>query len=374
MRSISRATFVIVAVFAFDPGAVAQEAWTYRARISAETEGARRNATSPLAPPGVSAWETSQLFVASVDTSWDAGSRLRLSGGLLGVGSSRAGITVIAREAYARVSVASWMDVEAGKRLVRWGVGYGFSPTGVVDPPRLATDPTDRLGRNEGMPLARVDLFGGDTSLTIAVAAPRLWRGSSASSIPSRLAAARVRTVLPLGFEVSLVAAAAPGRRPSAGASLTHVAGQRLEWHGELLFHDGEVNPGRSLSADGAGPANSSIADRHRGVSAVAGFQYTLPGINVVMEYHRQHAAGADDDRLFMRAARAGADVTVAPELIVIRGLSDSSWTTVASLTWRATTRIDLYARALHPAGPRGSRAGLAPVSGTLTLGATAKF
>jgi hypothetical protein len=373
MRSISCAAFVLVTVFVFECDAVAQEAWTYRARISAETEAARANARSPSARPR--AWETSQLLVASVDTSWDAGTRLRLSGGLLGVGSSTAGISVIAREAYARVSVNSWMDVEAGKRLVRWGVGYGFSPTGVLDPPRLATDPTDRLGRNEGMPLARADLFRGDTSFTIAAAAPRLWRGGGSSPmIPSRLAAARVRTVLPLGFEVSLIAVAAPGRRPSGGASMTHVVGQRLEWHGELLVHDGAANPVAGFAADGAAPANSSSAERHRGVSAVAGFQYTLPGINVVMEYHRQHAAEADDDRLFMRAARAGADVTFAPELILIRGLRDSSWTTVAGLAWRATARIELYARALHLAGPRGSRAGLAPVSGTLSAGATAKF
>ena len=376
MRSISGAAVVIVAVFALEHDAVAQEAWTYRARISAETEAARTNARSPVARRGVGAWETSQLFVGSVDTSWDAGNRLRLSGGLLGVGSSTAGVSVIAREAYARLSINSWIDVEAGKRLVRWGVGYGFSPTGVLDPPRQATDPTDRLGRNEGMPLARVDLFRGATSLTVAAAAPRLWRGGGASSmIPSRLAAARMRTVLPRGFEISLVVVAAPGLRPSGGISTTHVVGQRLEWHGEVLIHDGAATQGNGAAAGGGAPGNSSSnTGRQRGVSAVAGFQYTLPGVNVVMEYHRQHAAEADDDRLFMRAARAGADVTLAPELILVRGLRDGSWTTVAGLAWRASARIEPYARALHLAGRRASRAGLAPVSTTLSVGVTAKF
>ena len=97
-------------------------------------------------------------------------------------GASGSDLRTRAREGYARLSATDWMDVEAGKRIVRWGVGYGFSPAGVLDPPRVATDPTDRLGVNEGRMMARVDLFHHDSSLTVAAAAKDLF-------------AARVRTV-----------------------------------------------------------------------------------------------------------------------------------------------------------------------------------
>jgi hypothetical protein len=326
--------------------AAAQSSWTYRARVSLEAQQNRINPSSPLVPGGSRTWDASDLFLAAGDSSWNSGGRLKLGAGLIVSGTSGTNVRVTAREAYARVSATSWMDLEAGKRLVRWGVGYGFSPTGVLDPPRRATDPTDRLGRNEGVPLARIDVFRGDTSVTVAVADPALWRAGVEGAAPSRMMAARFRTVLRGGLEVALVGSAARGRRGSFGGSVTHVAGQRLEWHGELL------------ASDTAG---------QRTLSGVAGAQYTLAGLNVVMEYHRDRA-----NRLFLRAARSAADVRVAPEFIVIRGLDDRAWTLVAGLGWTPRPRLDVYARATRLAGEGTSR--LAPVRTALTLGTTVRF
>lgn len=359
MRSWPCVIGVPLVVLACAGEVAAEPVWTYRARVSFEAQSARTNRSSPRARPGADAWDASHLFVASADSSWEIGSRLKLAGGIVAWGSSETRVHFLAREAYARTSVTSWMDVEAGKRLVRWGVGYGFSPTGVLDPPRLATDPTDRLGRHEGMPLVRADLFHGDTSLTIGVASPTLWRDGAPADAPSRVLAARVRTVLAGGLEVSLIGSAASGARASAGGNVTHVVGQRLEWHTELLVHPADTN-------------------RARTVSAVAGVQYTLPGVNVVMEYHRHGAngppGGASGHVLFVRAARAGADVKIAPELIVIRAMNDNAWTTVAGLGWTVRRRVDLYARATYLAAPHSSRASQSPVSGTISLGATVRF
>lgn len=369
-----------VAVVALAGNVAAEPDWTYRARVSFEAQGARTNGSSPLVRPGAGEWDTSNLFVAAADSSWDSGSRLKLGVGLVAAGSSDTSVSLQAREAYGRISVASWMDVEAGKRLVRWGVGYGFSPTGVLDPPRLATDPTDRLGRREGMPLVRADLFHGDTSLTIGVASPTLWRDGAPTDAPSRMLAARVRTVVPGGLEVALIGSAAPGRGMSVGGNVTHVVGQRLEWHGELLVHNSPVvQPLEPASGEAVAPSGRTAdTNRARTVSAVAGFQYTLPGANVVMEYHRHRTDGEPGgpvgNVLFLRAARAGADVRIAPELILIRAMDDRAWTTVAGLGWTVRQRVELNARATHLSGPRTSRAGLAPVSATLSLGATVRF
>ena len=190
-----------------------------------------------------------------------------------------------------------WMDVEAGKRLVRWGVGYGFSPAGVLDPPRIATDPTDRLGVNEGRMMARVDLFHHDSSLTVAAAANRPARGASADRAPG-------------GLEVALIASAAPGAGPSWGGTVTHVVGRQLEWHAEVIAHD---------------------AKDRRAMSAVAGVQYTFQaGVNVVLDYHRD-GLGLDgrQESLFVRAAGSGAETRLAPEIILIAGLNDGSRTVV---------------------------------------------
>jgi len=343
--------------------ALAQPDATYRVQVTTEATGSRDNPASPLLRPGQDAWTTRNLFVALGSGSWEAG-RLKLAAGAA-LTATHGDFALRTREAYARVSAASWMDLEAGKRLVRWGVGYGFSPAGVLDPPRVATDPTDRLGLNEGRPMGRVELFRGDSSLTVAAASS------------SRLVAARLRTVLPGGFEVAAIGAAAPGARASWGGTLTHVVGQRLEWHAEALVHDD-----RDRAATGT-----------RQISAVAGLQYTLgSGTNVVLEYHR-NGNGLDGDQwdavlrgarapgkapgrrqfLFIRAARAAAG-TLAPEMILIAGLDDGSRVLVPGLTWSPRQRVQIHARATRLLGGRRTIAGLAPVSASLTLGATLRF
>jgi hypothetical protein len=345
MRALISLLAVPLIVAALAGDAAAQTDWAYRGRVTIEADGTRAGGATGR----------STIFVVAADSSWDSGGRVKLAGGLVASGSSKTSLSVQAREAYARISTTSWMDLEAGKRLVRWGVGYGYSPAGVLDPPRVPTDPSDRLGRNEGMPLARADLFRGDTSLTVAVASPTLWRDGAIPGTPSRLVAARLRTVLAGGLEVAVIGSAAGNRRLSGGGTVTHVIGQRLEWHGEVLVHD-----------------------RGAAVNAVAGLQYTLPGVNVVMEYHRRGpsgpAGGPAGHLLFVRTARAGADVTIAPELIVIRALDDGTWTAVAGASWTVQRRLVFYARAMRRTAPAVPRAGLPPAADTFAFGATVRF
>jgi hypothetical protein len=313
-------------------------------------------------PAGAQGWTDGSLFAATGAGSWEPGSRLRLAGGLALTGLRGGDVRLRVREAYGRVSATDWMDVEAGKRLVRWGVGYGFAPAGVLDPPRLATDPTDRLGVNEGRPMGRVDLFRGETSLTVAAAgASRTAAVAAAGS--SRVTAVRLRTVLSGGVEVAVIASASPGAGPSWGGTVTHVVGQRLEWHAEVIEQD---------------------ALGSRAVSAVVGAQYTcLNGVNVVVEYHRNGRAlegrpspglRAGRQSLFVRAARSIADAGLAPEVILIAGLDDGSRTVVPGITWTPTGRVQLHARATRLLGGRRSIAHLAPWTTSLTAGATLRF
>jgi hypothetical protein len=322
--------------------ATAQSSATYRAQVTSEVTVNQTNAASPLVPAGSDDWTRGGLWVVTGAGSWDYGGRLTLAGGLAMSGAGGGEVRARAREGYARLSATDWMDVEAGKRRIRWGVGYGFSPAGVLDPPRIATDPTDRLGLNEGRPMACVDLFRHQSSVTLAVSS-------------DRLVAARVRTVTAGGLEIALVASAAPGAGPSWGGTLTHVVGQRLEWHAEVIEQD---------------------ATHGRAISAVAGLQYTFqPGVNVVLEYHR-NGRGLDGrhESLFVRAARSGGETTLAPEVILIAGLNDGSRTLIPGVTWTPASHLQVYARGTRLFGGRRAIARVAPWSTAFTLGATLRF
>jgi hypothetical protein len=168
------------------------------------------------------------------------------------------------------------------------------------------------------------------------------------------------------------------GRAPAWGGTVTHVIGQRLEWHAELLVH----------------ARTAPAADGGRGLSAVAGLQYTFDaGVNVVLEYHRNgHGLGDEEwdavligarspgqspsrqHRLFVRAARPGPDHSLSPELIVVAGLDERSWTVVPALTWTPVSRVQVYGRITRLLGEARSVAAFAPWSTAVTAGATLRF
>jgi hypothetical protein len=335
-------------------------------------------------------WSTGNQAAATGDVSWERGTAAKL-GASLQASADDGSWSLRLREAYGRVSLGDGADVEAGKRLVRWGTGYGFAPTGVLDPPRDPSDPNDRLHRREGMLLARADVFRGSTAFTVAVAAPRLARSSPDDTPDTRLAA-RVRGTVS-GFELAAIASAAPGEGPSYGGNVTHVVGARFEWHAEALFHDAASAWGRWV--DG-GPAHG------RAWSAAAGFQYTLPvGANLVLEYHRDgrgldgaqwarvlavragtapatSAPPAESPRrqhfLFARAAPVAAEGRFVPELIAIVGLDDQGIALVPALAWNASAHLQGYVRVVHLLGPSNSVNALAPAKTHVTAGVALRF
>lgn len=409
------ATVTLIAV-ASAAAASAQEnttptSWTYRVRVGDEVTATRANAQSPfLGPTTGSLWDGLNQVVASADGTWTQGDRLQTGAGVAVVGATGRDAAVRIRQVYARVSATSWLDVEAGKRIVRWGTGYAFTPTGLLDPPRSATDPQDRLSVNEGMALVQATAFRGDTALTIAAAAPN---GLAALADPStRLFAAKLRTAI-RGFEFALVGSAADGRRLSAGANFTLVVGDRLEWHGEFLIHD-RTSPWMIRVAPDAIGA--------RATSALIGLQYTsASGVNIVLEGYRDgngldspawqrlvsgarnplavsdaspteldvahgervEPRQAQDGRMprpsrrhfaFVRAARAASDARWKPELMAIVGVDDGSVTIVPTSGWNLRDHVDVYVRGVALAGARRSEARDAPIRGAITVGLAVRY
>src|SRR5581483_3482365 len=119
------------------PSAFERPSFSWRAHVTDEAAVEQPNTSSPFATAGRGdAWLGSNDLVASGDGTWDWQRRVKLGAGLLLIAPSDDHPELRVREAYARTSVLPWLDVEAGKRLLRWGTGYAFTPTGLLDPPR----------------------------------------------------------------------------------------------------------------------------------------------------------------------------------------------------------------------------------------------
>lgn len=129
------------------------------------------------------------------------------------------------REAYAGVTLGDF-DFTAGRRILRWGTGYAFTPTGVLDPPRNAADPTDRLGLNEGREMVSTDWIHGRHAVTAGLAGGE------------RMTTAVRYNTLIAGFDSAVIYAHDRGLRDFWGANFTRVFGEALEIHGEIAHRD----------------------------------------------------------------------------------------------------------------------------------------
>jgi hypothetical protein len=141
------------------------------------------------------------------------------------------------RETYADISVAD-LDFTLGKRLVRWGTGYAFTATGVLDPPRVSTDPTDRLSLNEGREMAQVDWTSGPHRLTLAWASAGLL-GSQPAGLYDTTAFRY--NILVHGFDTSIIVSHDRGGTTLGGGNFSRVFGTAVELHGELAWREKAV-------------------------------------------------------------------------------------------------------------------------------------
>ena len=107
----------------------AQTEWTYRGRATAEMTATDPNDGAPLGRAAAAAWQYQYRLVASTNGTWSSGDRFR-AGAALAALATNGSARLRVREMYVRAAAASWLELEAGKRILRWGVGYGFAPAG----------------------------------------------------------------------------------------------------------------------------------------------------------------------------------------------------------------------------------------------------
>ncbi len=198
------------------------------------------------------------------------------------------------RECALDYSLSDALDITIGKKILKWGTGYAFNPTGVVEPQRLPSDPSDRLGQNDGSKLTSINAFVGKSSLTLVYvndARIESWKWHWGT----QEFALRAYTFLS-GLDLSVVGHYREGDRLELGTNWSYVVGNNLELHGEFLGKKGSSALfHQSVTTDVNQQIFSSYpySELYKHSSQIfykflIGGQYTFDnGINIAVEFYR---------------------------------------------------------------------------------------
>jgi len=288
------------------------------------------------------------LALAQPSLAWRRGDRLRFVSRLAGLAMTRdeTHARLRVKETYFGFSAAD-LDVAIGKKILRWGVGYAFTPTGVLDPPRIPTDPTDRLDLNEGREMVAADWIRGRHALAVAWASGGLLQKHS-SALRETTAVRYNRLIA--GFDSAVVFARERGRDMFLGGNFTRVFGESVEIHGELA--------------------------RREAAAVLLGGKYTSrSGAGVIAEFYssrdvnrpRRHYGFLRLGKSRLRELPGWKEWDVAASLVA--SLDDGSRVIFADVTRRVGDHFSVYGRVLAPRGSRRSEYGMIPYAALITAG-----
>ncbi len=188
-------------------------------------------------------------------------------------------------ELYLSISVTRWLDLQAGRKIEKWGTGYAWNPTGVVNPAKNPSDPNDRRNVFRGVDMLGADLFvkGWNVSL---LAVPQLdWSKRSGAFLVSTGWAARAYKLVK-DTDLSLTFSGGKGLPTHQGVSASRVFGNALELHAEVAAFQDDLR---------VVPASRAIeSGGRRSAQVLLGGQYTFPhNVNLIAEYFHS-GAGLD--------------------------------------------------------------------------------
>jgi hypothetical protein len=406
----------------------------YRFNLWNETAYNQVNRSSPLNPDNLwltlPEWTNSLVF--SGEASYSFKSRVKVAGGLANRFDYVKGASdrLRVKELYVNWSVNSHWDITAGKKILKWGTGYAWTPTGVLDPPRDPRDPTDRLNLYQGRELLEARGTYGNHNFSAVFASPAIYSKLRTSRTGNQWAFKYNSLIR--GFDYSLIGSFGGLGSPNRfGANATYVIGQSLELHGEFLAQRGsrllyplasaEADPRITYSAPPFGYLKEHDPDLY--FKALAGLNYTfVTGWNVVMEFYRDseglsgmesnrqisfityneelHAlqAGPDPSRItlpaanllwslqqynrmipakdyfFARVSRSRMRQKWDVEGITLVNLRDGGSTWIPQVSYDFSQRFGAYMRYNYYAGSRYSETGLLPVRSSWIAGLAFRY
>ncbi len=262
------------------------------------------NPESPLNPGGVLGIRTLTnssdftLFgdINSETKRWKFHFKLRGSSELNSDSTARGSVN----EAYWNISITPWLDFFAGRKIEKWGTGYGWNPTGVVNPPKDPRDPNDRRDTYRGVDEIGVDLFLKNWNVSLHGVPVIRWSGQGDRRLLGTGWAARAYRLIK-GVDLSLTASGGSGLPNSQGLSVSRVFGKALELHAEAAMFQNTI---RYVPA-----SNSFELERRNHAEVLVGGQYTFPHfVNVTLEYYHNGGGLSSSQWLnFERYAQLGA-------------------------------------------------------------------
>jgi hypothetical protein len=283
--------------------------------------------------------------------------RWSFSTSLIGVGDTYTDkyTQIRVKEAYAGLSAGDF-DFMAGRRMVRWGTGYAFTAAGVLDPPRMPTNPTDRLNLNEGRDMVKADYVHGPHALTVA------WSSAALAPAAANLhdTSAFRYNVLVRGFDSALIAGHDRGGDSFGALTFTRVLGEAFEIHGEAAWREHEA-----ILLGGKYTTSS-------GITFIGEF-FTPPNIPFYRDLTiyplngRQHYVFIDAYKSRLRELPHWKQWDLSASAVV--NLNDGSYTAVFDTARRFGNRFSSYLHLEVPAGASKSEYGATPWNAATSIG-----
>lgn len=258
------------------------------------------------------------------------------------------------KEMYAGISAGDF-DFTLGRKMVRWGTGYAFTAAGVLDPPRIPTDPSDRLNLNEGRDMVKADWVRGPHAFSLAWSTAAL----APASANLRDTTAFRYNVLVRGFDTALIAGNDRGGDPFGALTFTRVLGQAWEVHGEAVWREQ--------------------------AAVLLGAKYTVSGITFIGEFYtppnipyysymgvsqaagRQHYAFLTIGKARLRERPGWKQWSMSGS--VVANLDDRSYTPIFDGSRWFGNHFSSYVHVDIPRGTKTSEYGAAPYSAATSVG-----
>lgn len=259
------------------------------------------------------------------------------------------------KETYAGLSAGDF-DFLAGRKILRWGTGYAFTSAGVLDPPRIPTDPADRLNLNEGRDMLKADWVRGQHAVTFAWSTAQLARKGM---IVHDTAAIRYNVLL-RGFDTSLIAGNDRCGDSFGALTFTRVLGQAWEVHGEATWRDHQaILAGAKYTTPG-------------GITFIGEF-YTPPNIPYYRSITlsplagRQHYGFLNVGKTRLRELPGWKEWDLSAS--VVANLDDRSDVAIADINRWFGNHFSFYLHLEIPRGKQTSEYGAAPYAAATSIG-----
>ncbi len=342
------------------PNTVLAQELTYRFSLVNEATTNKLNLSTPLNYENriLPQPKTENLAVANLFLNYGVVS-VSLNGSASANNISKPDYSSSLREVYVDYSLTDELNILVGKKILKWGTGYAFNPTGVVEPQRNPSDPSDRLNQYEGRKLLSLGGFVGGSSLTLVYLNDVSLRESKLQSTDHELAV-RVYSLVG-GVDLSLIAHFKQRQKPEAGMNAAYVVGSNLELHAEVLAKQSSRSLyHRVITSDDERQFFSSypyvpLYENSGRIfyKLLLGGQYTFEsGLNITLEYfHNEEGLSEKEWKQWMRFIKFHNDIQqgniVVPPALVELSRYNLLWS-LQTVSPRGTMRDYLFARGYY--------------------------